>query len=179
MKNIKSSLKKDINSNLKSVNAAYSAEEKTKFLCVIAKEIAIYNNIEKEEIEKLKSSEQLKSEKLKAKKESERQSFERKIKLKEMSIKEKELDLKEHQINLEDKKEDEAALDKRNKLAEDIKASKRNLIVSIIGIAVPALITIGGKIAYTCLAVNAQKHDYKDYVMESGYSKEQRNNLLK
>jgi hypothetical protein len=63
--------------------------------------------------------------------------------------------------------------------SNDSKANKRATLIGILGIAIPAAVTLFGKITSALLAYNAQKHDYEDFKIESNSSREHRNNLNK
>lgn len=59
------------------------------------------------------------------------------------------------------------------------KADKQNMLFQIIGLAVPAFVNLTKIGCYLGLAINAQRHDYGDFKLESKYSSSERTNLLK
>lgn len=83
-------------------------------------------------------------------------------------------DLEKNKLEFEKEKLEfqKESLQKTNSL------SKLTLGVSICGIVIPAVVTIISKFVYARLTTNAQLHDYNDYIMESSFSKENRNHLI-
>lgn len=63
------------------------------------------------------------------------------------------------------------------KKAELASAKRRDIITIITAVGTFGL-TLASKFIYAKLTINAQKHDYEDYKLESSSSREQRNNLL-
>lgn len=172
MKKIKSSIKTKINAELKNYDSVTSNEEKAKSLTLIGKELNMELAIDKQENDNARTSEQIKTEKARQKLEAERLKIEK-------ERKKEETELNIAKFNLEKEKAENEKFWNAERFAEEKKHNRNQLIISIVGIAVPALLTIVSKCIYAGLAFNAQKHDYKDYVMESKYSKEQRDNLNK
>ena len=62
---------------------------------------------------------------------------------------------------------------------QKMKHEKIQLWISIGTASVTALLGLVRLFTFAGLTLNAQKHDYEDYQLESSSSKENRNNLLK
>lgn len=105
--------------------------------------------------------------------------FRRKQEKARLDLEEKRFEMEKERLSLEKQRYEDEVFDRRRRIAREEKSEKIALITTIVSIAVPAVVTIISKCIYASLAFNAQKHDYKDYVMESKYSKEARDNLNK
>lgn len=146
-------------------NMGFNDEGKAKALAIISREA---NIILAEEKEQESHERWLESQK----KDEERYQLDKSMKLKELELKQLEL---EHKI-------DEAKFDRSfqiQKFEEERRHNKWQLILSAANIGGTFLLGIITKIMFTALTVNAQRHDYNDYQLESTSSKENRTNLLK
>ena len=113
---------------------------------------------------------------------------EKSIKLEEskVDLENKKLEVEQSKINLEKEKLEIERLKiskdydiQKLKIESEKKQCKTNKVLSIASLIVTSSIAIISKCVYAGLTINAQKHDYEDYKIESPSSKENRNNLLK
>lgn len=146
-------------------NFGFNDEQKAKALGIISKEAAVLLAEDKETRDSIRVADN-------SAREKERFEFE-----KEMRI--KEYELKVEQLNLERQKfEDEW----NQRVMDNTKAAKREKTqfwLSVAGVAAPLVLGIVKLCTYAGLTMNAQKHDYNDYQLESSSSKENRNNITK
>lgn len=103
--------------------------------------------------------------------------LDRQIKQKEIELKDKEIETKNKEMSLEEQRLANDKASKEALLAETKSKYKKEIIIAAIGGGVTILTTIASKIAYMVLTLNAQKHDYEDFKLESNYSKEGRKNI--
>lgn len=162
----KEKLEQDLNNDLNNFdNYGFNDQEKSKAINIIAKEVAILSAEEKEKRDNERFVWQKELDKAKF-------EFEKDVRLTQLQndteFRKAELELKKTSLELEIKK-----------AKDDEKRNKAQFWISIAGVALPCLVDIIAKCIYAGLAVNAQKHDYEEYKLESASSKEQRNNLLK
>lgn len=135
-------------------NKGFNDEDKMKCCTIISKEADIIRTEEKhkQDLARMKAQQKLEREKF---------EFEKTKILEDQRIRSKELDIQ------------------KEKLENESKQNKRTFIVTLSSTAVSAILAIVSKAIFTGLTLNAQKHDYADFQVESNSSKENRTNLLK
>lgn len=92
--------------------------------------------------------------------------------------------MKEYELKVEQLKFDQTKLETEwgQKVIDNTREGKRlkvQLWTSVATVAAPILLGMMKLITYTSLTLNAQRHDYNDYQLESSSSKENRNNIIK
>lgn len=166
--NKKVTLKKILEDDLKNYeNVSLNDENKLKGLNAISKEMNLIMSEEKQNKDfKLREKQlEIDSEKLElSKKQFELEQYSKTFELK----------LKEESMNNEKEKLN-AELELKEKELKTVKRRETIAIVTTVGTFVVSLVS---KIIYAKLTLNAQRHDYEDYKLESPSSREQRNNLL-
>lgn len=186
---IEKSLKKNLETDLSDYESQTEDAKKDKCIVRIAKEMNMQLAVDKAKSDAKQREHQTKIENAKLKAEAERlkldkkryedeKNFNQRKWVFERSMRDEELDLNRQRLEIE---KDRAQAEKEaneKRLIQEAKRDRRQLIVSIVGVAAPFVLGLTSKIIYAGLAFNAQKHDYKDYVMESKFSKEARDNLL-
>ena len=103
--------------------------------------------------------------------------LDRQIKQKEIELKNKEIEAKNKEMSLEEQRLANDKASKEALLVETKSKYKKEIIIAAIGGGATLLTTIASKIVYMVLTLNAQKHDYEDFKLESSYSKEGRKNI--
>lgn len=95
------------------------------------------------------------------------------------TFEERRFELEQEKMRLEQERFEYEKKQDTEKAAREAKESKIRFYTALVTAGVPLVLGLVKFGAYLFTTINAQRHDYADYKIESGWSKEGRNGLIK